>query len=116
MSAADIIREIKALPVEEQAKVIAFSKALERSRDLTSDEFLALVRRYQGTTSLAEAGRLEDEVVRAFYGPPNHAEAAPTRFSGTVASTLGAPGARAWHSGGPAPCPARVDVERTRGA
>ncbi|MBE7504342.1 MAG: hypothetical protein HS113_29435 [Verrucomicrobiales bacterium] len=73
MSAADIIREIRALPVEEQAKVIAFSKELERRRDLSSPEFLALVRRYQQTGDTEEAGRLEDAVVEAFYGPVGHA-------------------------------------------
>ena len=72
MSAADIIREIRALPAEEQAKVIAFGKELEASRDLTSAEFLGLVRRYQVAANRTEAGRIEDEVVRAFYGPGNH--------------------------------------------
>jgi hypothetical protein len=73
MSAADIIREIRALPVEEQAKVIAFSKELEKCRDLSSSEFLALVRRYRQTGDTEEAGRLEDAVVEAFYGPAGHA-------------------------------------------
>ena len=73
MSAADIIREIGALPLEEQPKVIAFSKELDKNRDLTRAEFLALAQRYRDAPDPAEASRLEDEVVRGFYGPGGHA-------------------------------------------
>lgn len=73
MSAADIIREIEALPLEEQLKVIAFSKELDLNREYTSVEFLAAARRYQDTADPAGVPALEDELVRAFYGPKGHA-------------------------------------------
>ena len=73
MSAADIIRQSGALPLEEQLKVIAFSKELDGHRDLTRAEFLALAERYRDTTDSGEVSRLEDEVVQGFYGPGGHA-------------------------------------------
>ncbi|MCW5556295.1 MAG: hypothetical protein KIT22_00365, partial [Verrucomicrobiae bacterium] len=73
MSAAEIIRELKALPIEEQLKVIAFSKELERNRELGSEEFLELAQRYQGATEPAQVADLEDALVRGFYGPKGHA-------------------------------------------
>ena len=36
---------------------------------MTRAEFLALAQRYRDATDPAEASRLEDEVVRGFYGP-----------------------------------------------
>ena len=73
MSAADIIREIGALPLEEQLKVIAFSKELEKNRELTRGEFIALAQRYQDATDPAELADLEEKLVQAFYGPKGHA-------------------------------------------
>lgn len=73
MSVADIIREIGALPLQEQLKVIAFSKELDKNRELSREEFLALAKKYQDATDTAEVTGLEDELVRAFYGPGGHA-------------------------------------------
>jgi hypothetical protein len=73
MSAADIIRELGKLPLEEQLKVIAFSKELDRNRELTREEFVALAKRYQEATDPALVTGLEDELVRGFYGPKGHA-------------------------------------------
>lgn len=71
-SAADIIREIGALPFEEQLKIIAFSKELEKNRELTRGEFIALAQRYQDATNPTQLSGLEDELVQAFYGPKGH--------------------------------------------
>lgn len=73
MSAAEIIRELRALPLEEQLKVIAFSKELDKHRDLTRDEFLQLVDGYRIATDRNEVAELEAGLVRAFYGPEGHA-------------------------------------------
>ena len=73
MSVADIIREIGALPLEEQLKVIAFSKELDKNRELTHEEFLSLAKKYQNATDSGEVTHLEDQLVRAFYGPGGHA-------------------------------------------
>ncbi|HRI14384.1 MAG TPA: hypothetical protein PLX89_15425 [Verrucomicrobiota bacterium] len=73
MSAADIIRELGALPLEEQLKVIAFSKELDKNRELTREEFLQLARRYQNANDPGETAALEDELVHGFYGPTGHA-------------------------------------------
>jgi hypothetical protein len=61
------------LPLEEQLKVIAFSKELDKNRELTHEEFLTLAKKYQDTTDSGEVTGLEDELVRAFYGPGGHA-------------------------------------------
>jgi len=47
--------------------MIAFSKELDKNRELTRAEFLALAQRYRDATDPAEASRLEDEVMRGFY-------------------------------------------------
>ena len=73
ISSAEIIREIGALPLEEQLKVIAFSKELEKNRELTRGEFIALAQRYQDATDPAQLAGLEDQLVQAFYGPKGHA-------------------------------------------
>jgi hypothetical protein len=68
-SAADIIRQIGALPLEEQPNVIALSKELDKNRELTHEEFLALAKKYQDTTDSGEVTGLEDELVRRSMGP-----------------------------------------------
>jgi hypothetical protein len=73
VSAADIIRELGALPLEEQLKVIAFTKELDKNRELTREEFLQLARRYQNATEPDQVADLEDELMRGFYGPKGHA-------------------------------------------
>ncbi|MBN8245842.1 MAG: hypothetical protein J0L84_00200 [Verrucomicrobia bacterium] len=73
MSAAEIIRELRALPLEEQLKVIAFSKELDKHRDLTRDEFLQLADGYRIATDRNEVAEREAGLVRAFYGPEGHA-------------------------------------------
>ena len=57
MSAADITREIGALPLEEQLKVIAFSKELDKNRELTHEEFLALAKKQRPLRALFRAER-----------------------------------------------------------
>jgi len=81
VSVADIIREIRGLPLEDQLKVIAFSMELDRARELTSGEFLALAKRYQDAGRAEETLRLEDELVRAFYGPGDDAKSSPSQPS-----------------------------------
>ena len=73
MSTADIIRQIGTLPLEEQLKVIAFSKELDKNRELSHEEFLALAKKYQDATDPVQVTTLEDELVRAFYGPKGNA-------------------------------------------
>jgi hypothetical protein len=80
MSATDVIEEIKHLPHAEQSRVLQFALDLARERQrsdkdrsLDSDELGALTRRMVEAKDPAEADRLQEEVVRGFYGGKPHA-------------------------------------------
>ncbi|HEY2083729.1 MAG TPA: hypothetical protein VGI88_13175 [Verrucomicrobiae bacterium] len=80
MTAAAVIEEIKHLPRAEQSRVIQFALELARQRQssgedrlLNPDELGELARRMVETKDPAEADRLQEEIVRGFYGGQSHA-------------------------------------------
>ena len=73
MSATQVIEEIKHLPPDEQAEVIRFTFKLARNRQLTGEEIGGLAKRMVEAKNPAEASRLNEEIVRGFYGVEPHA-------------------------------------------
>ena len=73
MTATAVIEEIEQLPPEEQSRVIQFVNELARKRQLTGKELGELARRMVETKDPAEADRLQEEIVRGFYGGKPHA-------------------------------------------
>ena len=73
MTATAVIEEIKHLPREEQSRVIQFVNELARKRQLTGEELGKLANQMVKTKDPAEAGRLQEEIVRGFYGDEPHA-------------------------------------------
>ncbi len=73
MTAIAVIEEIKQLPREEQSHVIQFVNELARQRQLTGEELGALARQMVEAKDPAEADRLQEEIVRGFYGGEPHA-------------------------------------------
>ena len=72
MTAGEIIEEIKRLPQDEQAKVLDFVQQSENRR-LTPEELGELARRMAETNDSAEADRLQDKIIRGFYGGQSNA-------------------------------------------
>lgn len=68
MTAVEIIEEIKRLPKAEQSKVLEFAHKVAESRMLKPEELGALARQLAETSDAAEAQRIEDKLVRGFYG------------------------------------------------
>ena len=73
MTGLEIIKEIRSLPVAEQEKVKRFILESLEPGQLSGEEIGALVQRMIDSTDSAEAKRLEDEIVRGFYGDGPHA-------------------------------------------
>jgi hypothetical protein len=73
MTARAVIEEIEQLPPEEQSRVIQFVNELARKRQLTGKELGELARRMVEEKDPAEADRLQEEIVRGFYGGEPHA-------------------------------------------
>ncbi len=73
MTATAVIEEIEQLPPDEQSRVIKFVNELARKRQLTGNELGNLARQMVETKDPAEAGRLQEEIVRGFYGGEPHA-------------------------------------------
>ena len=67
MTAGEIIEEIKRLPEDEQAKVLDFVQQAGNRR-LTPEELGELAKRMAETKDSAEADRLQEKIVRGFYG------------------------------------------------
>jgi hypothetical protein len=68
VTAEEIIHEIKALSLEEQARVIRFAYRLDSERKLTGNELSQLALRMVASNDPAETAMLRDEIARAFYG------------------------------------------------
>ena len=66
MTAAEIIQEIKRLPGEEQSKVFEFVRA--QNERLSPQEIGKLAHRMVASDDPAEADRLQEEIIRGFYG------------------------------------------------
>jgi hypothetical protein len=73
MTAAAVIEEIKQLPRAEQSRVIRFVDALARSRQLSGEELGDLARQMAEEKDPLEAVRVQEEIVRGFYGGDSHA-------------------------------------------
>ena len=73
MTATAVIEEIEQMPPEDQSRVIQFAMELARRRQLTGKELGELARRMVETKDPVEADRLQEEIVRGFYGTEPHA-------------------------------------------
>jgi hypothetical protein len=73
MTARAVIEEIEQLPPEEQSRVIQFVNELARKRQLTGKELGELATRMVEEKDPVEADRLQEEIVRGFYGGGPHA-------------------------------------------
>jgi hypothetical protein len=68
VNAHEIMREIAALPRDEQVEVIRFVYRLDAERKLSGLELTVLAERLVHTTDPAEGLVLRDAIVRGFYG------------------------------------------------
>lgn len=68
MTAAQIMQEINFLPPAEQAKVIRFARQLPVKPPLSGEELTAVAQRMVDTTDPTEADRLQEQLVKGFYG------------------------------------------------
>jgi hypothetical protein len=68
MTATEIIREIDALPPAELALVVRHTKQLDRPRPLSGAELTELARRMVEAGDSPEADRLQEALVKGFYG------------------------------------------------
>ena len=73
MTGIEVIEEIKRLPRKEQAKVLAFARQLAENQPLTPEELGELANRMVETKDSVEADRLQEKIVRGFYGGDSHA-------------------------------------------
>ncbi len=73
MTGVEVIEEIKRLPKEERTKVIEFTRQLADNQLLTPEELGQLAKRMAETKDPAEADRLQEKIVRGFYGGESHA-------------------------------------------
>jgi hypothetical protein len=73
MTAAEVIEEIKRLPQEEKSKVFDYARQAAEARRLTPEEVDDLAERMVASRDRAEAQRLQDEIVKGFYGGEPHA-------------------------------------------
>jgi hypothetical protein len=73
MTAVEIIEEIKRLPSAEQNRVIEFVQKTAESRRLSPDKLGQLAKQMTEAKDCAEADRLQEEIVRGFYGGKPHA-------------------------------------------
>ncbi len=73
MTAVEIIEEIKRLPRDEQNRVIEFARHAGESRPLSPEALGQLAQRMVEAKDPAEADRLQEEIVRGFYGGQSQA-------------------------------------------
>lgn len=74
MTGVEVIEEIKRLSRQEQSKVIEFTRHLAESQRLTPEELGELANRMVECNDTAEADRLQEKIVRGFYGGGSHAK------------------------------------------
>ena len=68
MTAVEIIEEIKRLPRDEQSRVIEFARHAGAIRQLSPEELGRLTKQMVEAKHPAEADRLQEGIVRGFYG------------------------------------------------
>ncbi len=71
MTATEIIREIEALPPQEQEKVVRFAWRLGAQRKLSPSELETLAGQLAATDNAIEAAVIREEIVQGFYGGTN---------------------------------------------
>jgi len=73
LSATEIIEEIKRLPLAERERVRNFARERLDDGQLPAEDIGRLVQQMIDATDPAEKKRLEEEIVRGFYGNVPHA-------------------------------------------
>jgi len=73
MTGIEVIEEIKRLPRNERTKVLEFARQLAENQPLTPEELGELAKRMVETQDSEEADRLQEKIVRGFYGGDSHA-------------------------------------------
>jgi hypothetical protein len=73
MTAVEIIEEIKRLPKGEQTKVMEFARRAAEGQPLCPEELGKLAQQMVEAQDPAEADRLQEEIIRGFYGGQSHA-------------------------------------------
>jgi len=73
MTGIEVIEEIKRMLREEQAKVLTFARQLAEKHPLTPEELGELANRMVETRDPVEADRLQEKIVRGFYGGGSNA-------------------------------------------
>ena len=68
MTATEIIHEIDCLPPAELAEVVRYAKQLDKRRPLSGAELTELAERMVNAGDPAEADRLQEALVKGFYG------------------------------------------------
>ena len=69
MTAAEIVREIERLPLQEKAEVLsALLRSQRNERKLSPDELVALADQMIAAKDPNEADRLEAKILAGFYG------------------------------------------------
>ena len=68
MTATEIIHEMDSLPPAELAVVVRHAKELDKRRPLSGAELTEVARRMVDATDPAEADRLQEALVKGFYG------------------------------------------------
>lgn len=68
MTATQLIHEIDCLPPAELAKVVRHAKELDKHRPLSGAELSEIAQRMVDASDPAEADRLQEELIRGFYG------------------------------------------------
>jgi len=68
MTAVEIIEEIKRLPKGEQTKVIEFARRVAETPPLSPEQLGELATRMAQAQDPVEADRLQEEILRGFYG------------------------------------------------
>ena len=68
MTAVEIIEEIRRLPREERSKVIEFARRAGEDGQLSPEALGGLAKQMVETQDPIEADRLQEEIVRGFYG------------------------------------------------
>ncbi len=68
MTAIEIIEEIKRLPNAEKAKLVEFIRHVGEDFSLSPEELGHLAKRMVEAPDTEEADRVQEEIVRGFYG------------------------------------------------
>jgi hypothetical protein len=68
MTGAEVIEEIKKLPMDERGKVLKFTQDLAHGQQLTTEELMVIARQMVETEDSTEADKLQEKFIPGFYG------------------------------------------------